>query len=43
MKRTVTSLMSLGLGAAAYHFARNSNMTNNRSMKKMKKRMMKIF
>ncbi|MBU7593684.1 YrzQ family protein [Metabacillus halosaccharovorans] len=43
MNRTLTSLVSLGLGAVAYHYARNTNMTNNRSMKKMRKRVMKMF
>ncbi|MDQ0231538.1 YrzQ family protein [Metabacillus malikii] len=43
MKRTVTSLLSIGLGAAAYHFARNSNLQSNRSMKNMKKRVMKML
>ncbi|MBZ5749342.1 MULTISPECIES: YrzQ family protein [Metabacillus] len=43
MNRTLTSLVSLGIGAAAYHLARNTNMTSNRSMKKMRKRVMKMF
>ncbi|MDQ0224769.1 YrzQ family protein [Metabacillus niabensis] len=43
MNRTITSLVSVGLGAAAYYFARNSNLTSNRSMKKMRNRVMKMF
>ena len=43
MNRTMTSLVSLGLGAAAYQYARSKNMTSNRSMKKMRKRMMNMF
>ncbi|QGQ47365.1 YrzQ family protein [Metabacillus sediminilitoris] len=43
MNRTVTSIVSMGVGAAAYYFARNSNMTSNRSMKKMRRRIMKMF
>ncbi|MGM7721018.1 YrzQ family protein [uncultured Metabacillus sp.] len=43
MNRTVTSLVSLGLGAAAYYVARNTNMTSNRTMRKMRKRVMKMF
>ncbi|PMC39724.1 DUF3918 domain-containing protein [Bacillus sp. UMB0899] len=43
MNRTLTSLVSLGLGAVAYRYARNTNMMNNRSMKKMRKRITKMF
>ncbi|PGT81907.1 YrzQ family protein [Bacillus sp. AFS040349] len=43
MNRTLTSLITMGVGAAAYHFSRNTNMMNNRSMKKMRKRVMKMF
>lgn len=43
MNRTVTSLVSMGVGAAAYYFARNNNMTNNRSVRKIRKRVMKMF
>ncbi|MGM0874368.1 MAG: YrzQ family protein [Bacillota bacterium] len=43
MNRTVTSLVSLGIGAAAYQLARNTNMISNRSMKKMRKRVMRMF
>ncbi|HZH59156.1 MAG TPA: YrzQ family protein [Metabacillus sp.] len=43
MNRTLTSLVSLGLGAVAYHYARNTNMTNNRSMRKMRRRITRMF
>ncbi|QNF26332.1 MULTISPECIES: YrzQ family protein [Metabacillus] len=43
MNRTVTSLVSIGVGAAAYYYARSSNMTNNRSMRKLRKRVSKMF
>ncbi|MCM3161885.1 MULTISPECIES: YrzQ family protein [Metabacillus] len=43
MNRTLTSLITMGVGAAAYHLSRNTNMMNNRSMKKMRKRVMKMF
>lgn len=43
MRGAVTSLVSVGIGAAAYYFARNSNMTSNRSMKKMRKRITNMF
>lgn len=42
MRRTITSLVSVGLGAAAYYYARN-NKTANRGMKKVAKRMTNMF
>ncbi|MEC2076729.1 DUF3918 family protein [Metabacillus fastidiosus] len=42
MRRTITSLAAVGLGAAAYYYSRN-NRTANRGMKRMTKRMTNIF
>ncbi|WAT20068.1 YrzQ family protein [Bacillus halotolerans] len=43
MNRTMTSILALGAGALVYRMATQSDMLNNRSMKRMRKRMMKMF
>jgi hypothetical protein len=43
MNRTVTSLLAVGLGIAAYQLAQRNNALNMRTMKKMGRRMMKPF
>ncbi|BDG36895.1 YrzQ family protein [Saccharococcus caldoxylosilyticus] len=39
MNRTMTSLLALGLGVAAYRVAQRNNWMNNRTMKKMQRRL----
>jgi Protein of unknown function (DUF3918) len=43
MNRTMTSLLTLGLGVAAYQFAQRNGLTNNRAMKKMRRRVAKAI
>ncbi|MEC1687074.1 YrzQ family protein [Bacillus mojavensis] len=44
MNRTMTSLLAMGAGALVYRMATQSDMlNNNRSMKRMRKKMMKLF
>ncbi|HHY72906.1 MAG TPA: DUF3918 family protein [Bacillus bacterium] len=39
MNKTMTSLLALGIGAAAYSMSRgNNNFINSRTMKKMRRR-----
>jgi hypothetical protein len=39
MNRTMTSLLALGLGIAAYQTAQRNGWTNNRTMKRMRRRL----
>ncbi|MBA2873598.1 YrzQ family protein [Thermaerobacillus caldiproteolyticus] len=41
MNRTTTSLLAVGLGVAAYRLAQRNNWINNRTMKKMRRRLTK--
>ncbi|WP_017755907.1 YrzQ family protein [Calidifontibacillus oryziterrae] len=43
MNRTMTSLLALGIGAAAYSMTRGNNMINGRTMRKMRKRITKAI
>ncbi|WP_078545448.1 YrzQ family protein [Litchfieldia alkalitelluris] len=43
MNKTFTSLVALGLGAAAYSMAQRNNLMNGRKMKKMRKRIVKAM
>jgi hypothetical protein len=39
MNRTVTSLLAIGLGIAAYQYAQRNNFMNGRAMRKMGRRL----
>jgi hypothetical protein len=39
MNRTMTSLLALGLGIAAYQAAQRNGWMNNRTMKRMRRRL----
>ena len=41
MNRTVTSLLAIGLGAAAYQLAQRSDLINKRDIRKIGKRIVK--
>ncbi|BDG46365.1 MULTISPECIES: YrzQ family protein [Parageobacillus] len=43
MNRAMTSLLALGLGVAAYQLAQRNGWVNNRSMKKMRRRLAKAI
>lgn len=43
MNRTITSLLSLGAGALMYRMATQMDMPNKRTMKRIRKRVMKMF
>ncbi|MDF0726822.1 DUF3918 family protein [Cytobacillus sp. S13-E01] len=46
MNKTMTSIIALGLGAAAYSMAQRNNMgnmMNNKTMKQMRKRLSKAI
>ncbi|MEC0466546.1 YrzQ family protein [Bacillus subtilis] len=43
MNRTMTSLLAMGAGALVYRRATQSHMLNNRSMKRMRRRITKMF
>ncbi|RAK17330.1 uncharacterized protein DUF3918 [Anoxybacillus vitaminiphilus] len=43
MNRTVTSLLALGLGVAAYQYAQRNNFMNGRKMRKMGRRLTKAI
>ncbi|SFA38550.1 Protein of unknown function [Parageobacillus thermantarcticus] len=43
MNRAMTSLLALGLGVAAYQLAQRNDWLNNRSMKKMRRRLAKAI
>lgn len=43
MNRTMTSLLAMGAGALVYRMATQSDMLNNRSMKRMRRRITKMF
>jgi hypothetical protein len=39
MNRTMTSLLALGLGVAAYQLAQRNDWMNNRAIKRMRRRL----
>ncbi|MFD2805242.1 YrzQ family protein [Litchfieldia salsa] len=43
MNKMFTSLVTIGLGAAAYNMAQRNNLMNGRKMKKMRKRISKAI
>ena len=43
MNKMVTSVLAVGAGMAAYGYARKNNMITNRQMKKIGKRINKMF
>jgi hypothetical protein len=43
MKRTLTSFLSMGVGAFVYYLASQSNMLKKKSVKKFRKRIMKMI
>ncbi|MFS0861670.1 YrzQ family protein [Fredinandcohnia sp. 179-A 10B2 NHS] len=43
MNRAMTSLISMGLGAAAYGMMQKTNVMSGRNMKKMRKRITKAI
>ncbi|WP_449537080.1 YrzQ family protein [Ferdinandcohnia sp. Marseille-Q9671] len=43
MNRAMTSLITIGLGAAAYGVMSKTNVMSNRNMRKMRKRITKMF
>ncbi|MCY8912596.1 YrzQ family protein [Bacillus atrophaeus] len=43
MNKTMTSLLTLGAGALMYRMASQYDMPNKKTMKRMKKRMNKMF
>ncbi|WP_426553221.1 YrzQ family protein [Bacillus velezensis] len=43
MGRTITSLLALGAGAVMYRMASQSDMLNKKGMKRMRRRVMKMF
>lgn len=43
LNRTMTSLISLGAGALMYYMASQSDMMNKRNMRKLRRRVMKMF
>ena len=43
MNKTMTSLIAVGVGAAAYSMAQRNNMISPRTMKKMRKRLAKAM
>ncbi|MBP1080906.1 MULTISPECIES: YrzQ family protein [Bacillus] len=43
MNRTMTSFLSMGAGAFVYHLARQYNMPTKKSMKRIRKRIMKMI
>lgn len=43
MNKTMTSLIALGIGTMAYNMSKGKNIVSPRTMKKMRKRVMKTF
>ncbi|MFN2745122.1 MULTISPECIES: YrzQ family protein [Bacillus] len=43
MNRTMTSLISLGAGALMYRMMSQNDMLNRRNMRKLRRRVMKMF
>jgi hypothetical protein len=43
MRKTMTSLIALGLGAMATNMAKGNNMMSKRNMKKLRKKMRGMF
>jgi len=42
MNRTMTSLLAIGVGVAAYQLAQRNNLMNGRTMRKMRQEIIKI-
>jgi hypothetical protein len=43
MNKMMTSVLAVGAGMVAYNYARKNNMVSARNMKKMQKRITKMF
>ncbi|MFE8703274.1 YrzQ family protein [Cytobacillus sp. FJAT-54145] len=43
MNKMLTSVIAFGAGVAAYNIAQRNNMISGRQMRKMQKRIMKLF
>ncbi|ARP43585.1 MULTISPECIES: YrzQ family protein [Geobacillus] len=43
MNRTMTSLLAIGVGVAAYQLAQRNNLMNGRTMRKMRRRLMQAI